>query len=278
MVSEGDLLNRNDEEQRTRRDWWLAMLAEGAPLSADFVAGALADDPAAELLMTKPVITVTETTPVEQVAQLLTDHHIKRVPVLSRGKMVGIVSRADLLRALAERAAPSETTWLGPQSRATQQEPATKPAASRAPVAASPLLAADLRALTEQFEATKQDRVREAQRQTEQQAKTEVTDLLAHHIDEVTWKGWLELARQQAAHGGTELLLLRFPSELCSDGGRAINAPETDWPTTLRGEAAEIFRRWETELRPAGFGLAAKILDFPGGFPGHVGMFLHWGG
>ena len=74
------------------------------------------------------------------------------------------------------------------------------------------------------------------------------------------------------------MLLLRFPSDLCSDRGRAINAPDASWPTTLRGVAAEFFLRWERELKPVGFGLTAQILDFPGGYPGDAGLTLRWGG
>jgi hypothetical protein len=41
---------------------------------------------------------------------------------------------------------------------------------------------------------------------------------------------------------------LRLPSQLCSGGGRAVNAPRADWPKTLRGEAAQIYLRWERDL------------------------------
>jgi hypothetical protein len=87
----------------------------------------------------------------------------------------------------------------------------------------------------------------------------------------------LHNARQAAESGFKELILLRFPSQLCSDGGRAINAAEHDWPATLRGEAAELYLRWERELKPNGFRLAARVLDFPGGMPGDIGLFLLWG-
>ncbi len=40
-------------------------------------------------------------------------------------------------------------------------------------------------------------------------------------------------------------MVLRFPSQLCSEGGRAVNAPWADWPDTLRGEAAEMYLRGE---------------------------------
>ena len=74
-----------------------------------------------------------------------------------------------------------------------------------------------------------------------------------------------------------ECLLLRFPNELCTDGGRAIDVMEEAWPATLRGEAAELYLRWERELKPRGFRLAARVLEYPGGMPGDIGLFLVWG-
>jgi hypothetical protein len=53
--------------------------------------------------------------------------------------------------------------------------------------------------------------------------------------------------------------------------------PDPDWPATLRGEAAEVYLRWSQDLKPHGFHLAARILDFPCGMPGDVGLFLVWG-
>ena len=73
-------------------------------------------------------------------------------------------------------------------------------------------------------------------------------------------------------------MILRFPGDLCSDGGRAINVPEPDSQATLRGEPAEAYLRYERELKPLGFHLIARVLDFPNGFIGDVGLFLHWGG
>lgn len=80
-----------------------------------------------------------------------------------------------------------------------------------------------------------------------------------------------------AAEGGTsEIMIGKFPSALCSDGGRKINAPEESWPDTLRGIAREFFEFWEQNLKPRGFRLRVQILDFPGGKPGDVGAFLSW--
>jgi hypothetical protein len=64
---------------------------------------------------------------------------------------------------------------------------------------------------------------------------------------------------------------------LCTDGGRPVNAPLPGWPETLRGEAGEIYLRWKRDLKPSGFHLVARVLDFPGGMPGDIGLFLVWG-
>jgi hypothetical protein len=56
-----------------------------------------------------------------------------------------------------------------------------------------------------------------------------------------------------------------------------VNVAGPDWPATLRGEAAEIYLRWERDLKRNGFRLAARILDFPDGIPGDIGLFLTWG-
>ena len=110
------------------------------------------------------------------------------------------------------------------------------------------------------------------------QRREQVKVLINQHIDDAKWQDWLHQARQVAERGEKEFLLLRFPSELCTDGARAINnPPNTEWPKTLRGEAAEIYARWHDQLSPRGFHLSARVLDFPGGEPGDVGLFLFWG-
>jgi CBS domain-containing protein len=53
-------------------------------------------------IMSKKVISVTEETPVEEIAQLMSTHRIKRLPVMNGGEVVGIVSRADIVSAIAQ--------------------------------------------------------------------------------------------------------------------------------------------------------------------------------
>ena len=102
MVSEGDLVQREIKRRTPSRDWWLEMLAEGEDLATEFLDYLRAGDRPVRELMTTPAVTVTEDTPVQAIAETLHKHGIKRVPVLRNGRVVGIVSRADLVRALAQ--------------------------------------------------------------------------------------------------------------------------------------------------------------------------------
>ncbi len=102
MVSEGDLIGRTANDREARRDWWLEMLAEGTDLAQEFLDHVNAADRPVREVMAAPVITVEEDMPVQVIAELLEEHRIKRVPVVREGRIVGIVSRADLVRALAQ--------------------------------------------------------------------------------------------------------------------------------------------------------------------------------
>jgi CBS domain-containing protein len=106
IVSEGDLLHRaeigTERRAKRRRSWWLTSLA--SDLAPDYVKShgrSVAD------VMTRKVISVSETTELADIATLLETNGIKRVPVISNGTLVGIISRANLVRALA--AIESET-------------------------------------------------------------------------------------------------------------------------------------------------------------------------
>jgi hypothetical protein len=79
-----------------------------------------------------------------------------------------------------------------------------------------------------------------------------------------------------AERGETHLQIFTFPSELCTDGGRAINNGDADWPETLVGYAKRAYEFYKAELQPQGYRLRAEILSFPGGMPGDVGVTLAW--
>ncbi len=100
MVSEGDFLRRAEGGSHRHGSWWLRLFSGSGENAADYVKshGRSAAD-----VMTRDVVTITEDTPAGEAAHLLETKRIKRVPVLRDGKVVGIVSRADLLRGLAAR-------------------------------------------------------------------------------------------------------------------------------------------------------------------------------
>lgn len=98
MVSEGDLQRRAETGTERHRSWWLELIASNAERAHDFekFRGRHVRN-----VMTTGATTVAEDTPLAEIAEILETRHIKRVPVLREGRLVGIVSRADLLRGLA---------------------------------------------------------------------------------------------------------------------------------------------------------------------------------
>jgi hypothetical protein len=87
----------------------------------------------------------------------------------------------------------------------------------------------------------------------------------------------LSRLKQAAVEGRTDLNVMQFPVELCTDGGRAINNNESDWPETLTGVPRQAYEIWRDKLKPAGYRLSAMIVEWPHGMPGDVGFFLSWG-
>jgi CBS domain-containing protein len=104
-VSEGDLIGHVETvgEQRVgnpRRSWWLTLFGDETDLARNY---AKAHGRTAQDVMTPNVISVSETTSVSEIASMLERNRIKRVPVVRNGKLVGIVTRANLLQALMAR-------------------------------------------------------------------------------------------------------------------------------------------------------------------------------
>jgi molybdopterin-biosynthesis enzyme MoeA-like protein len=70
--------------------------------------------------------------------------------------------------------------------------------------------------------------------------------------------------------------VFRFPNHICTDNGRAINQVEDGWEQTLTGVPKEIYEFWKRQLKPRGYHIRYEIIDYPGGMPGDVGIFLSW--
>jgi hypothetical protein len=94
--------------------------------------------------------------------------------------------------------------------------------------------------------------------------------------DEVMEKASIIINRA-VENGLMSVQVFRFPHTLCSDNGRAINQGEAGWETTLSGIPREIFEFWKRQLQPRGYHIRYETIDYPGGMPGDIGIFLSWG-
>jgi CBS-domain-containing membrane protein len=98
MISEGDLLHRAETGTEKQRPWWLRAFLGPNALANEYTkahARKVAD------VMVKQVVTASPETPLHEIAALLEKHSIKRVPIVENGQLVGVVSRANLVQALA---------------------------------------------------------------------------------------------------------------------------------------------------------------------------------
>jgi CBS domain-containing protein len=99
IVTESDLMRRAEAGTEHPYSWWVHFLAGDATIAADYVkshAAKIAD------IMTSDVVTATPQTPLHEIAALLEEHRIKRIPIVGEdGNLVGIVSRANLIQVVA---------------------------------------------------------------------------------------------------------------------------------------------------------------------------------
>jgi len=133
VITEGDLVrwHEGSPERQTR---WLDMLAEGLPPASAFLEAIRAEQNRVKAVMSGKVTTVTEETLARQIAALMHEKDIKRVPVMRDGTLVGIVARSDLIRALAEKLAAKPPTSAEPAAslnealrRGREEAAATRP-------------------------------------------------------------------------------------------------------------------------------------------------------
>ncbi|MGB7299967.1 MAG: CBS domain-containing protein [Burkholderiaceae bacterium] len=100
IVSEGDLMRHSDAKTKfgEARSWWLALVTNPVDNASAYIKK---NGRYAREIMTRQVVTITEDTTLPEIAKLLEERHVKRVPVVKDGAVVGIVSRANLLQGFA---------------------------------------------------------------------------------------------------------------------------------------------------------------------------------
>jgi hypothetical protein len=110
-------------------------------------------------------------------------------------------------------------------------------------------------------------------------------EIIQHRLDQI---------KRAFERGETELMISQFPTDFCTDGGRAvinagappINKPskeelaaheaEPEWVGTMPGGVRQVYEFWKNNLKPGGFGFSARVINYPGGKPGDIGLFFTW--
>ena len=125
-------------------------------------------------------------------------------------------------------------------------------------------------------EMDKMDVERKAREAEEKKLAAFTNDFLHKHVSEDEVAMVRRLVANAVKDGKMEAMVYSFPSDLCTDSGRAINNNDPRWPETLQGKAKVFFERYETLAKPQGYKLKAMVINFPGGIPGDIGLFLNW--
>ena len=107
IITEGDLLRRAELGTEKHRRPWIALLSSPGRLASEY---SLAHGSKVGEVMTTGVLTAEADTPLDQIVKLMEEKRIRRVPIVERGRLAGIVSRADLMRALIAQRAPTTGT------------------------------------------------------------------------------------------------------------------------------------------------------------------------
>lgn len=101
IVSEGDLVRCAKRQRAPNRSWWLELLTPAKATASEYLGG---EDRTARDVMSRDVLVASEDEILPELIILLAKSRIKRVPIVTHGRLVGIVSRVDILRHLAETA------------------------------------------------------------------------------------------------------------------------------------------------------------------------------
>jgi hypothetical protein len=116
----------------------------------------------------------------------------------------------------------------------------------------------------------------EAAKTAERQALLDQLTKPSGVSDEERMKRAAAIIKRAVENGLSETEIGRFPLELFTDRGRAINQQEKGWEQTLTGLPKELYDFWKTHLQSRGYKLRAQIATWPGGMPGDIGISLAW--
>jgi len=281
VVSETDFRYADAAERAKQREAWLRYISEGQAISPAYLEALECEADQVKRIMASPAICIDEDATLVEAAEMLAEHRIRRLIVTRDGKVTGVVSRSGLLKFFAPQR-PSSRPLPTPDEFEEAIEAAGLPAPKAPPPAPAPApegvaCAADLKKLVGDFERRKVEMKADVARQAKAKRDEAIKHLLHAKFSDAEMTQLLGNALDAARRGETGCPALVFPAALCTDSGRTINLPSPEWPASLRGKAADFFLRWEKELKPLGYALAARIVSFPDGFPGDAELSLVWG-
>ena len=141
---------------------------------------------------------------------------------------------------------------------------------------AAPISASDLRRRMADRELEDAKKAMAKRKQMEDEQEEFRRYFMSSEVTEQDRQRIRQKAMRLADQGQTEICILSFPSDFCSDGGRAINNHLPDWPDTLTGRAAKLFQLWEQNAKPMGYRLEARVLNYPKGIIGDIGLYVMW--
>jgi hypothetical protein len=149
---------------------------------------------------------------------------------------------------------------------------ATEPTARSLPSAKEALQKLAMKEAEKASEAAKANAIAQAEKEALLEKLTKPSGV----SDEEALRRVASIVERAVANGLMEVQVYRFPNALCTDQGRAIIQAEPGWENTLTGMPKEMYQFWDRQLRPLGYKLRFEIIEWPGGFPGDVGITLRW--
>jgi hypothetical protein len=134
----------------------------------------------------------------------------------------------------------------------------------------------ELRKISAHTEEVKMREVLDAKKKREEQAKELRMTFMTRVVAPEAMSRVNAAVRRAAEAGHQEVQVITFPGSYCNDRGRRINNGEPDWPASLEGFAKHCYEFYESELRQHGYKIQARVLDYPEGMVGEIGLFLLW--
>lgn len=135
---------------------------------------------------------------------------------------------------------------------------------------------ADLKKITDDIEMAEAKKALDRHRKQQEEENALRQAFMERELRPDAFDRFNTMVRRAAEQGQQEIEILRFPSEYCTDHGRAINNLERDWPETLTGIARRAYETFKQHLAAQGYKMRAQILNYPDGIPGEVGLFIGW--